>query len=194
MATNIITGIKKVYYAVLTEGTGTYSTPKVLCEDGAIDFEVKISENSTGLDSGNNKVATEFGLGEIEVSTTITSLATADYAAVYGLQMATGGGVIYNANRVANRPYIALLIEKTLNSGAMEYTTLYKGKLGLPGSKAVTQKEGKVEFQTLPLSGTFMPVPTGEYMHTVRSTDTDFVQATFDTKWKAAPVLPIVKP
>ncbi|MBU3135066.1 hypothetical protein KPL39_02165 [Clostridium gasigenes] len=190
---SVITGIEKVYYSIYDEKADKFGVVKSLCEDGGIDFEVKVGETSTGLDSGNKQVGLEYGLGKIDVVTSITSLDTPVYSEIYGLQLATTGGIIYNSKRIANRPYIALMAEKTLNGGDYEYTTLFKGKMAIPDQKAVTQKEGKVEFQTLSLAGNFLPLANGDYMTVVRNTDVGFVQADFGAKWGKEVILPTAK-
>lgn len=190
MGKKIVTGVEKAYYAILkTEGdTPTYDTVKYL--PGLREISVTPKEEQASIYAENMLYESESSLGEIDVTLDFASIDTEDYAAILGKKMATGGGIIENANDQA--PYIAVMVEKTLSGGVKEFLTLYKGKLGIPEDKAKT-KEGKTEFQTVPLSGVFMPLENGTWKHMVKTTDADFNQETHAAKWGKEVVIPTPK-
>lgn len=176
---NVITGLEKVYYAVMTdETTETYGEVKEL-GDG-IEIGVTPTENQTPLYAANKQVLVEKALGDIDLTFTIPAMSTEAQKDLFGMEEATEGGLIYKANSV--KPYIAIMFNKTLDGGAMEYVTLFKGKLNLSEDKAKTQ-EGQVEYQTAQYSGKFVPLKDGMWKHVVRSTDTGFNAETWATKW-----------
>lgn len=176
---NVITGLEKVYYAVMTnEVEETYGEVKEL-GDG-IEIGVTPTENQTPLYAANKQVLVEKALGDIDLTFTIPSMSTEAQKDLFGMEEATEGGLIYKANSV--KPYIAIMFNKTLDGGAMEYVTLFKGKLNLSEDKAKTQ-EGQVEYQTAHYSGKFVPLKDGMWKHVVRSTDTGFNAETWATKW-----------
>lgn len=176
---NVITGLEKVYYAVMTnEVEETYGEVKEL-GDG-IEIGVTPTENQTPLYAANKQVLVEKALGDIDLTFTIPAMSTEAQKDLFGMEEATEGGLIYKANSV--KPYIAIMFNKTLDGGAMEYVTLFKGKLNLSEDKAKTQ-EGQVEYQTAQYSGKFVPLKDGMWKHVVRSTDTGFNAETWATKW-----------
>ena len=67
--------------------------------------------------------------------------------------------------------------------------TLYKGKLSLPEDKAKT-KEGKTEYQTVSLSGIFMPLENGIWKYSVKTTDADFDPVTHAQTWGKTVFIP----
>lgn len=189
-AKKIVTGVEKAYYAILTEDgeTPTYEAAKYL--PGLREISVKPNEEQATIYAENRLYDSENSLGDIEVTLDFTSISTEDYVALLGKKLATTGGIIENSNDQA--PYIALMAEKTLSGGAKEYLTLFKGKLGIPEDKAKT-KEGKTEFQTVSLTGLFMPLENGTWKHSVKTTDTDFVELTHATSWGKTVVVPTEK-
>lgn len=176
---NVITGLEKVYYAVMTnEVEETYGEVKEL-GDG-IEIGVTPTENQTPLYAANKQVLVEKALGDIDLTFTIPAMSTEAQKDLFGMEEATEGGLIYKSNAI--KPYIAIMFNKTLDGGAMEYVTLFKGKLNLSEDKAKTQ-EGQVEYQTAQYSGKFVPLKDGMWKHVVRSTDTGFNAETWATKW-----------
>lgn len=176
---NVITGLEKVYYAVMTnEVEETYGEVKEL-GDG-IEIGVTPTENQTPLYAANKQVLVEKALGDIDLTFTIPAMSTEAQKDLFGMEEAEEGGLIYKSNAI--KPYIAIMFNKTLDGGAMEYVTLFKGKLNLNEDKAKTQ-EGQVEYQTAQYSGKFVPLKDGMWKHVVRSTDTGFNAETWATKW-----------
>ncbi|MFR5642696.1 MAG: major tail protein [Clostridium paraputrificum] len=176
---NVITGLEKVYYAVMTdEVEETYGEVKELGE--GIEIGVTPTENQTSLYAGNKQILVENALGDIDLTFTIPIMSTEAQKDLFGMEEAEEGGLIYKSNAV--KPYIAIMFNKTLHGGAVEYVTLYKGKLSLNEDKAKTQ-EGQVEFQTAQYSGKFVPLKDGMWKHVVRSADEGFNAETWATKW-----------
>ena len=190
MSKKITTGVEKAYYAILTQDgeNPTYEQVKYL--PGLREISVTANEEQATIYAENRLYDSENSLGEIEVTLDFTSIDTSDYAALFGKKLAQSGGIIESADD--QPPYIALMVEKTLSGGVKEYLTLFKGKLSLPEDKAKT-KEGKTEYQTVSLSGIFMPLENGIWKHSVKTTDADFDQETHDTSWGKTVVIPTEK-
>lgn len=190
MSKKITTGVEKAYYAVLTteEETPTYQAAKYL--PGLREISVTANEEQATLYAENRLYDSENSLGEIEVTLDFASIDTADYVALLGKKVATDGGIIESADD--QPPYIALMVEKTLSGKVKEYMTLFKGKLSIPEDKAKT-KEGKTEYQTVSLSGLFMPLENGIWKHSVKTTDEGFNAETHATKWGKTVVIPTEK-
>lgn len=187
MAKKITTGVEKAYYAILTEdGTiPTYENAKYL--PGLREISITANEEQATIYAENRLYDSENSLGEIEVTLDFASIDTTDYVALLGKKLATGGGIIESTDDQA--PYIALMVEKTLSGGVKEYLTLFKGKLSIPEDKAKT-KEGKTEYQTVSISGLFMPLENGIWKHTVKTTDSGFNSENHKKNWGKTVILP----
>lgn len=190
MSKKITTGVEKAYYAILTQDgeNPAYEQAKYL--PGLREISVTANEEQATIYAENRLYDSENSLGEIEVTLDFASIDTSDYAALFGKKLAQSGGIIESADD--QPPYIALMVEKTLSGGVKEYLTLYKGKLSLPEDKAKT-KEGKTEYQTVSLSGIFMPLENGIWKHSVKTTDDGFDAETHDTSWGKTVVIPTEK-
>ena len=186
----ITTGVEKAYYALLTEDgqTPTYQTAKYL--PGLREISVTANEEQATIYAENRLYDSENSLGQIEVTLDFASIDTTDYVALLGKKVASDGGIIESVDD--QPPYIALMIEKTLSGGVKEYMTLYKVKLSIPEDKAKT-KEGKTEYQTVSLSGIFMPLENGIWKHAVKTTDEGFNAETHATKWGKTVAIPTEK-
>ena len=186
----ITTGVEKAYYALLTEDgqTPTYQTAKYL--PGLREISVTANEEQATIYAENRLYDSENSLGQIEVTLDFASIDTTDYVALLGKKVASDGGIIESVDD--QPPYIALMIEKTLSGGVKEYMTIYKGKLSIPEDKAKT-KEGKTEYQTVSLSGIFMPLENGIWKHAVKTTDEGFNAETHATKWGKTVAIPTEK-
>ena len=187
MSKKITTGVEKAYYAILTQDgeNPTYEQAKYL--PGLREISVTANEEQATIYAENRLYDSENSLGEIEVTLDFASIDTSDYAALFGKKLAQSGGIIESADD--QPPYIALMVEKTLSGGVKEYLTLYKGKLSLPEDKAKT-KEGKTEYQTVSLSGIFMPLENGIWKHSVKTTDDGFDAETHAQTWGKTVFIP----
>lgn len=186
----ITTGVEKGYYALLNEDgeVPTYGEVKYL--PGLREISITPKEEEATVYAENRLYDQENSLGAIDVTLDFASIDTVDYAALFGKKLATTGGIIENSNDQA--PYIAIMAEKTLSGGVKEYLTLYKGKLGIPEDKAKT-KEGKTEFQTVPLTGVFMPLESGLWKYNVKTSDANFDAEAHNTKWGKQVIIPTAK-
>lgn len=186
----ITTGVEKAYYAILSAdgATPTYETAKYL--PGLREISVTANEEQATIYAENRLYDSENSLGQIEVTLDFASIDTPDYVALLGKKVAADGGIIESVDD--QPPYIALMVEKTLSGGVKEYLTLFKGKLSIPEDKAKT-KEGKTEYQTVSLSGIFMPLENGIWKHSVKTTDDGFNAEIHATKWGKTVAIPTVK-
>lgn len=190
MARRVITGLNKLYYAIMTdEEQETYGEVKYF--PGLREITVSPKEELGSIYAENVEWDVDSALGEIEISLDVTDVPTDIVAEILGKKKATGGGYIDNANDV--KPYIALMFDKTLSGGATEYVTLYKGKFNLFEDKAKT-REGKPEFQSKALTGRFMPLKNGMWKYAVRSDDADFNATTWASTWGTSVVKAEPKP
>lgn len=190
MKKKITTGVEKGYYAILTSDGETPGYEAVKYIPGLREISIVPKEEQATIYAENRLYDSESSLGDIEVTLDFASIDTKDYAAILGKKIATDGGIIENSND--QPPYIALLAEKTLSGGVKEYLTLYKGKLAIPEDKAKT-KEGKTEYQTVSLSGLFMPLENGIWKHAVKTTDEGFDKVAHETNWGKTVVIPTEK-
>lgn len=180
MSKKITTGVEKAYYAILTQDGENPTYEKAEYLPGLREISVTANEEQATIYAENRLYDSENSLGEIEVTLDFASIDTSDYAALFGKKLAQSGGIIESADD--QPPYIALMVEKTLSGGVKEYLTLYKGKLSLPEDKAKT-KEGKTEYQTVSLSGIFMPLENGIWKYSVKTTDADFDPEDHEQTW-----------
>lgn len=187
MAKNIITGVKKSYYAI-EKSNGVYDEVKELCE--LIEVGVIPKEEMSPCHAGNRIYHLESGLSDIDVTFTVPGLSTEQIKDLFGLTEATEGGLIYKNG--AKKPDIAIMFEKTLSDGVLEYVTLFRGKLNLADDKGKTQ-EGKTDYQVKQFAGKFSTLENGIWMHVVRSSDVGFNAETWATKWGKQVVIPTDK-
>lgn len=177
----VIKNIRKLYYAILKSETGeeaTYEPIKYL--PGLREITVTPEEQSGEIYAEGMVWDADTELGKIGVTLDATDLDIETYAELLGKQIDSNGGVIDNAHDEA--PYIALMYEKEMTQGVMEYATLFKGKLSIPEDKAKT-REGNVEYQTKSMQGVFMPLNNGDWRSIVRSNSTEFVEEVFMENW-----------
>lgn len=186
-ARKIVTGVEKAYYSILKEDGDIpkYDTAKYL--PGLREISVTANEEQATIYAENRLYDSENSLGDIEVTLDFASIDTDDYAILLGKKIASTGGIIESADD--QPPYIALMVEKTLSGGVKEYLTLFKGKLSIPEDKAKT-KEGKTEYQTVSISGLFMPLENGIWKHAVKTTDGGFNSENHKNNWGKTVILP----
>lgn len=186
-ARKIVTGVEKAYYSILKEDGDIpkYDTAKYL--PGLREISVTANEEQATIYAENRLYDSENSLGDIEVTLDFASIDTDDYAILLGKKIASTGGIIESSDD--QPPYIALMVEKTLSGGVKEYLTLFKGKLSIPEDKAKT-KEGKTEYQTVSISGLFMPLENGIWKHAVKTTDSGFNSENHKSNWGKTVILP----
>ena len=186
-ARKIVTGVEKAYYSILKKDGDIpkYDTAKYL--PGLREISVTANEEQATIYAENRLYDSENSLGDIEVTLDFASIDTDDYAILLGKKIASTGGIIESSDD--QPPYIALMVEKTLSGGVKEYLTLFKGKLSIPEDKAKT-KEGKTEYQTVSISGLFMPLENGIWKHAVKTTDSGFNSENHKNNWGKTVILP----
>lgn len=187
----IIKNIGKAYFALLltdTDAGATWSPTVYL--PGLREITVTPTETSGEVYAEGGVWDTDSENGPINVSMDLTDVPIEIRAQLFGHKLSTSGGLI--DNQADEAPYLALMYEKKLKDGVMEYVTLYKGKLMKPEDKGKT-REGNVEYQTKAVSGRFVPLVTGERQHIQRSDATGFVQATHDLKWGATKTIEVAE-
>lgn len=187
----VIRNIRKAYYALLltdTDAGATWSPTEYL--EGLREITVTPTETSGDIYAEGGVWDTDSENGPINVSMDLTDVPIETRAKLFGHKLSATGGLIDNQKDQA--PYLALMYEKELVDGVMEYVTLYKGKLMKPEDKGKT-REGNVEYQTKAVSGRFIPLMTGERQHIQRSDATAFVQATHDLTWGAAKTIEVAE-
>lgn len=177
----VIKNIGKLYYAILKNETDEVTSyDPIVYLPGLREITVT-PEEQTGEIYGEGVVwDSDTELGKIAVTIDATDLPPKNYAEMLGKKLDLNGGVIDSANDEA--PYLALMYEKQLTQGVMEYATLYKGKMAIPEDKAKT-REGNVEYQTKAMQGVFMPLNNGVWRNIVRSDSTEFNATTFMENW-----------
>ncbi|MDG0821333.1 phage tail protein [Staphylococcus equorum] len=117
--------------------------------------EVSVSkEQSIEKAYGDNSVA-EMAVsnGTIELESTFHHLPLEDRVALFGLTK-TEDGLVYVGDNTP--PYVSVIFEKTMESGAVEYVGLPKGLFTFPEVEGQTKEDG-VEFSQDASTGEFMP-------------------------------------
>lgn len=186
-ARKIVTGVEKAYYSILKEDGDIPKYDIVKYLPGLREISVTANEEQATIYAENRLYDSENSLGDIEVTLDFASIDTDDYAVLLGKKIASTGGIIESSDD--KPPYIALMVEKTLSGGVKEYLTLFKGKLSIPEDKAKT-KEGKTEYQTVSISGLFMPLENGIWKYAVKTTDSGFNSENHKNNWGKTVILP----
>lgn len=154
-----IVDLKKLYVAeVLTDAeTTTYDTPKYF--EGVKELGLKPKVNSDEFYAEGILWMSENTLANIDVEIDITDLHKEEEAFLLGHKLAEGGGIIRSANDKA--PEVALLYKAEKGNHKARYGILYKGTFNI-GDESYKGKEGKSNFQTKKLKGTFAPLRSNE--------------------------------
>lgn len=170
MVYKVVNGLKKGYIAIMQED-GSYDTPIEI--GNLIEVSVDTSEDSATLDAGNFIVMTDSAIGETKITVSLPALSDEAKKAIYGYKVGENGEIIATSDDV--KPYFAFQYERTLRTSTgkeiSEYVTFYKGQFNLPKADAKTKENGKVNFQTEQIEGTFMPLDDNGhiYMSSVKS-------------------------
>lgn len=177
----VIKNIGKLYAARLltdTEVDSTYESTRYL--EGLREITVTPTAESGQIYAEGQVWDTDSEAGVTEVSLDRTDMTAEDEMFLLGKKRTSDGGVIGNRNDEA--PYVALMYEKKLTNGVMEYVTLFKGKFSKLEDKVKT-REGGVEYQTKTLVGQFIHNERGDMDHVVRSNSPGFDQSVHDGIW-----------
>lgn len=145
---NSFTGLTGFHYKVIGEEAKKVERIEFL-------QEVSVSkEQSIEKAYGDNSVA-EMAVsnGTIELESTFHHLPLEDRVALFGLTK-TDDGLVYVGDNTP--PYVSVIFEKTMESGAVEYVGLPKGLFTFPEVEGKTKEDG-VEFSQDQSTGEFMP-------------------------------------
>lgn len=186
-----LVGLEKLYYAPLTKDDSigvTYGTPVYL--PGVKEIKVSPKVSTEKLYAENKLWEQDTALDEVEIGINLADLTNAERAKLLGHTVATEGGVF--AKDDDQIPYIALLYKANKSNKGFRYQVLYKGKFELPDDNA-KGKEGKTDFQTNEMKGTFQPTKNnGMWKYQVDSDDED-CPSDIDTKFFANVIIPTKK-
>ncbi|NFQ85116.1 phage tail protein [Clostridium sporogenes] len=154
-----IVDLKKLYVAkVLTDRlTTTFDTPKYF--EGVKELGLKPKVNSDDFYAEGILWISETTLANIDVEIDITDLKKEEEAFLLGHKLAAEGGIIRSSNDEA--PEVALLYKAMKGNNKARYGILYKGTFTI-GDESYKGKEGKSNFQTKKLKGTFAPLRSNE--------------------------------
>lgn len=185
---NIVDGIEKIYYAVLNEKSEQYGEVK-LFSDMVVEFGMSPTQNSTSVYGSNREITSILGNLTGEVTLTVQSLDEEVQAEVMGKVKAEGGGYL---DKGLDKPYVALMVEKSLDGGEFEYLTLYKGKFDLAEEKTKT-KEDQAEAQAQSYTARFIQLKDKTFKYAVRTTNMEEQEKTaFMEKWGKQVIKPAV--
>jgi phi13 family phage major tail protein len=186
---NMVDGIEKIHYAVYDPTANTYGTVK-LFSDKVTEFGLSPKQNSKAIYASNSEQKRLNGALTGDLSITVLTLDTDVEIETMGKERAVEGGKI---DKGADKPYIALMVEKTLDDGAMEYLTIYKGQLANVDDKAKTKDADGNDVEAISITGSFSQRKDKLFKWAVRSTDADFSATTFSSKWGKEVILPTKK-
>ena len=146
-------GLKNLYYAVMTIGTGgaeTYGTPKKI--GNAVSVDISPSIQTTSLYGDDMAVATDVSLQEIRVTIETTDIPLEDQAALLGHTYSDGQ---LTAKMSDTAPYVALLFESQKHDGGIRCVKLLKGKFA-PSQENIQTKGDQLQYQVPQIEGTFV--------------------------------------
>ena len=154
-ANTTVTGLKDVYYAVLTkdDDTGaTYNTPVKLGH--AISMDIQPNTESGTLYGDNMAVATKTKLKDITITLETSDIPLKDRAIILGHTVDETTGKI-TAKGDDKAVYVAILFAATTAEDTTQYYKYLKGKFTPSQQQIETEGEG-INFQPPTMEGTFI--------------------------------------
>ncbi|HCL4466700.1 TPA: phage tail protein [Clostridium botulinum] len=154
-----IVDLKKLYVAEVKEDglTTVFGEPRYF--EGIKELGLKPKVNSDDFYAEGILWLSDTTLANIDVEIDITDLKKEEEAFLLGHKLATEGGIIRSANDKA--PEVALLYKAIKGNGKARYGIMYKGTFSI-GDESYKGKEGKSNYQTKKLKGTFAPLRSNE--------------------------------
>lgn len=154
-AATTVTGLKDVYYAVLTkdDDTGaTYSTPVKLGH--AISMDIQPNTESGTLYGDNMAIATKTKLRDITITLETSDIPLKDRAIILGhtVDETTGKVTVKGDDKAV---YVAILFSATTAEDTTQYYKYLKGKFSPSQQQIETEGEG-INFQAPTMEGTFI--------------------------------------
>lgn len=162
-------GLSNLHYAIITEETETgtiYATPKPLAP--AITASISSEQEVTNAHADNRIIASAKGSLSAEIELETSEIPTEVVIELLGARKDANGVVSFNENDVP--PYVALLFEAQLDSGAKAMFVFRKGAFSM-GDESFSTKTDSIEFQNNTITGSFMADWSGDWKTMVRSDD-----------------------
>ena len=158
----VATGLGKIYYSVLSEGT--YETPVELGD--LISFAVNPTENTVDLWAGDTQYIVDSSVA-VEGSFVVPAVSNENLATLFGMERGENGELKYSSKAV--RPEVALLIRQNNYGGVHDDITLFRCRLTLAGLQGNTKTDslsfGQKEFGfkcLLDADGVYMTVASSD--------------------------------
>lgn len=145
---NSFTGLTGFHYKVHGE-----EAKKVERIEGLQEVSVSKEQSIEKAYGDNSVMEMAVSNGTIELESTFHHLPLEDRVALFGLNK-TDDGLVYVGDNTP--PYVSVIFEKTMESGAVEYVGLPKGLFTFPEVEGKTKEDG-VEFSQDQSTGEFMP-------------------------------------
>ena len=155
-ANTTVTGLKDVYYAVLTKddstGGATYSTPVKLGH--AISMDIQPNTESGTFYGDNMAIATKTKLRDITITLKTSDIPLKDRAIILGhtIDETTGKITVKGDDKAV---YVAILFAATTAEDTTQYYKYFKGKFTPSQQQIETEGEG-INFQPPTMEGTFI--------------------------------------
>ena len=153
-------GLKHLYYAVMTIGTGgaeTYGTPKKI--GNAVSVDISPSIDTVSLYGDDMAVATDINFKEVTVTIETTDIPLEDQAALLGH---TYSDKALTAKMTDTAPYVGLMFESQKHDGGIRCVKLMKGKFA-PSQESIETKGENINYQVPSLEGTFVAAADGTW-------------------------------
>ncbi|WMJ81973.1 phage tail protein [Clostridium sp. MB40-C1] len=154
-----IVDLKKLYVAEVKEDglTSVFGEPRYY--EGVKELGLKPKISSDEFFAEGILWLSDTTLANIDVEIDITDLKQEEEAFLLGHKLAKEGGIIRSANDKA--PEVALLYKAIKGNGKARYGIMYKGVFSV-ADENYKSKEGKTNYQTKKLKGTFAPLHSNE--------------------------------
>lgn len=170
-------GLDSVYVAKINEvdGKETYEAPVRIMDAVEATITPSIETGNVFADDRVKEVIQVFS--QIEVAFTFADLGSDNYAMLLGKEKDTNGVIIEKDKDEA--PYFALGFRSKKSNGAYRYYWLYKGRFN-PAEESFATQQGTADYQTQPVTGTFIKRDDGKIRARVDSDDTSLNQSVID--------------
>ncbi|CAM5206393.1 hypothetical protein UACE39S_01734 [Ureibacillus acetophenoni] len=164
-----LVGLDSIYVAQITEdetGAETYAAPVRIKNGIEASVTPNVDTQNVYADDTVAEIINVFS--SVDVSFTIADLGTDNYSLLLGKQKDSNGVVIDSANDQA--PFFALGFRSKKSNGEYRYFWLYRGRFSAPEESFATQADS-ADFQTQPITGTFIKREDGKWRARVDSDD-----------------------
>lgn len=156
-------GLKNIYYAVMTIGSGgaeTYGTPKKIGNAVSVDISPEI--DTTSLYGDDMAVATDINFKDVTVTIETTDIPLEDQAALLGHTYSDGA---LTAKMTDDPPYVGLMFESQKHDGGIRCVKLMKGKFA-ESQETINTKGESIDYQVPQLEGKFVAAANGIWKKT----------------------------